>query len=209
MKQKYNLTEITKHLEVPFYLVRTAVKHLELNYISINSGVINDSSVSCTITLTGSSTDSFRIVDSYGQCIIDCGGDGPNVTTTRFAGSLEVGNKTGFGVMALTLMGAQVTLQNTITTGLVFVAGVANVVNNMGAGPIFSNLVVTENQGIIDTLNSNEYDGKTFENVQSNLLAMATGRIVESASGVFDFYEQDNATIAFTLTKAGSERTRS
>jgi hypothetical protein len=39
MKQKYNLTEITKHLEVPFYLVRTAVKHLELNYISINSGV--------------------------------------------------------------------------------------------------------------------------------------------------------------------------
>ena len=63
--------------------------------------------------------------------------------------------------------------------------------------------------GIVAELNSTNYDGVTFENAMKKLLSMSTGKIVESSAGVFDFYAQDNATILFTLTKSGSQRTRS
>lgn len=65
-------------------------------------------------------------------------------------------------------------------------------------------------QDFVDALLAITIDGgKDFEQVLKELLAMANGRIVESSPGVFDFYEQDNSTVIFTLTKSGNERTRS
>jgi hypothetical protein len=46
-------------------------------------------------------------------------------------------------------------------------------------------------------------------NVMNDLWSMAAGRIVESPAGTFTFYDRDNTTPRFVLTKAGSERTRS
>lgn len=56
---------------------------------------------------------------------------------------------------------------------------------------------------------SSLYGGKTFDQVMEILLSMAQGRMVESATDVFDFYAQDDVTILFTLTWASSERNRS
>jgi len=63
--------------------------------------------------------------------------------------------------------------------------------------------------GVVNQLNSTTYDGVAFSGIMEILLAMANGRIVESATGVFDFYEQNNTDILYTLTKAGNERNRS
>ena len=62
---------------------------------------------------------------------------------------------------------------------------------------------------VISQLNSTNYDGVPFGDIMNILLSMAQGRIVENGTGVFEFYAQDNSTILYTLTKSGSERTRS
>lgn len=63
--------------------------------------------------------------------------------------------------------------------------------------------------GVVAELNNSQYDGVPFGDIMAILLSMAQGRIVESASGVFEFYAQDNSTILYTLTKSGNERNRS
>lgn len=62
---------------------------------------------------------------------------------------------------------------------------------------------------VVTELNNTNYDGVPFGDIMSIILSMAQGRIVESSAGVFQFYAQDNSTILYTLTKSGSERTRS
>jgi hypothetical protein len=62
---------------------------------------------------------------------------------------------------------------------------------------------------VINTLNTGTYDGVSFENIMPILLAMAQGKIVNSSSGVYDVYAQDNSTILYTLTESGVERLRS
>lgn len=62
---------------------------------------------------------------------------------------------------------------------------------------------------IVSGISSETYDGVAFEDVMKILLSMAQGKIVESSSGVFEFYAQDNATLLYTLTKSGSQRNRS
>jgi hypothetical protein len=61
----------------------------------------------------------------------------------------------------------------------------------------------------VEALRTSIYDGVTFENLMRDVLAMANARIVESPDGVFTFYDRDNTTVRYTLTKAGNERTRS
>jgi hypothetical protein len=61
----------------------------------------------------------------------------------------------------------------------------------------------------VDALLATTVDGTTFEDILQDLLAMANARIVESPTGTFTFYERDNVTVRYTLTRAGSERTRS
>ena len=62
---------------------------------------------------------------------------------------------------------------------------------------------------IVSGISSETYDGVAFEDVIKVLLSMAQGKIVESSSGVFEFYAQDDATVIYTLTKSGSQRNRS
>lgn len=62
---------------------------------------------------------------------------------------------------------------------------------------------------IVSGISSETYDGVAFEDVMKVLLSMAQGKIVESSSGVFEFYAQDDATVLYTLTKSGSQRNRS
>lgn len=63
--------------------------------------------------------------------------------------------------------------------------------------------------GGISDLNLQLYDGVSFEDILINILSMTNGKIVETSSGAFDFYKQDNTTVLFTLTKSGNERNRS
>jgi hypothetical protein len=61
----------------------------------------------------------------------------------------------------------------------------------------------------VEALRTSIYDGVTFENLMRDVMAMANARIVESPDGVFTFYDRDNTTVRYTLTKSGNERTRS
>jgi len=63
--------------------------------------------------------------------------------------------------------------------------------------------------GVVNELNNTTYDGVPYEDIMAILLSMAQGRIVESSSGVFDFYSQNNTGVLYTLTKSGNERNRS
>ena len=62
---------------------------------------------------------------------------------------------------------------------------------------------------VVTQLNGTNYDGVPFSDLMAIMLAMAQGRIIESSTGVFEFYSQDNSTILYTLTKSGNERNRS
>ena len=62
---------------------------------------------------------------------------------------------------------------------------------------------------IVSGISAETYDGVAFEDVMKVLLSMAQGKIVESSSGVFEFYAQDDATVLYTLTKSGNQRNRS
>lgn len=63
--------------------------------------------------------------------------------------------------------------------------------------------------GGVSDLNLQLYDGVSFEDILISILSMTNGKIVETSSGAFDFYKQDNTTVLFTLTKSGNERNRS
>lgn len=62
---------------------------------------------------------------------------------------------------------------------------------------------------VVNTLNTGTYDGVAFEDIMPILLAMAQGKIVNSSSGVYDVYAQDNTSVLYTLTESGVERNRS
>lgn len=62
---------------------------------------------------------------------------------------------------------------------------------------------------IINQLNNTNYDGVPFGDIINIILSMAQGKILESSSGVFQFYAQDNSTVLYTLTKSGNQRIRS
>ena len=62
---------------------------------------------------------------------------------------------------------------------------------------------------VVNTLNTGTYDGVPFEDIMPILLAMAQGKIVNSSSGVYDIYAQDNTSVLYTLTESGVERNRS
>jgi hypothetical protein len=64
-------------------------------------------------------------------------------------------------------------------------------------------------QSTVNTLNTGTYDGVAFEDIMPILLAMAQGKIVNSSSGVYDIYAQDNTSVLYTLTESGVERNRS
>lgn len=191
------------------------IENSTVNDLSIKSGDLHNCGIDGTLTCTGNSTEQIRMVNCFGAGnpitdppALNLGGDGPIVTMVRYTGLINVSNKSGSAVFGVALHGGTINLASSVTAGPVICAGLG-VLNDSSAGATVSNLLVSTDAGIISELNQTTYDGVTFEVAIARLLSMATGRIVESSSGVFDFYEQDNTTIAFTLTKAGSQRTRS
>lgn len=68
--------------------------------------------------------------------------------------------------------------------------------------------LVSVAENVVNALNTGTYDGVAFEDIMPILLAMAQGKIVNSSSGIYDIYAQDNTTILYTLSESGIERNR-
>lgn len=59
-----------------------------------------------------------------------------------------------------------------------------------------------------DWLHSSAPTGeRNFEDMMTEILSMAKGRIVQTSSGVFDMYAEDDATVLYTFSISGNERT--
>jgi hypothetical protein len=100
------------------------------------------------------------------------------------------------------------------TVGMPFLDPMRHIINRNQVSVIPTNSAglirnVDAVDDFVEALRTSIYDGVTFENLMRDVLAMANARIVESPDGVFTFYDRDNTTVRYTLTKAGNERTRS
>ena len=145
--------------------------------------------------------------------ILDCAGSGQGVAFREFCGEIKIINKTGSEPMSLALNGARVELDSTVTGGNIRVYGVGELIDNSGGTAVVDRdeLVAPEYimEDVWSALASGFDAADSMGNVMNDLWAMAAGRIVESPSGTFTFYDRDNTTPRFVLTKSGSERTRS
>jgi hypothetical protein len=145
--------------------------------------------------------------------ILDCAGSGQGVAFREFCGEIKIINKTGPEPMSLALNGARVELDATVTGGNIRVYGVGELIDNSGGTAVVDRdeLVAPEYimEDVWSALASGFDAADSMGNVMNDLWAMAAGRIVESPAGTFTFYDRDNTTPRFVLTKAGSERTRS
>ena len=185
-----------------------------LETINFIDGFIEQCILNDTITLSGSADghflDCFSGVAGALTPTIDMGGSGSALTIRNYNGGIKITNKTGTESVSIDLNSGQIIIDDTVVNGTVVLRGVGVWTNQdtyVGGANIINQLLNTDSIG--DHLDSRTYDGVAYSDLLSNLLSMATGRIVESSTGVFDFYEQDNSTIAFTLTKSGNERNRS
>jgi hypothetical protein len=145
--------------------------------------------------------------------ILDCAGSGQGVAFREFCGEIKIINKTGPEPMSLALNGARVELDATVTGGSIRVYGVGELIDNSGGTAVVDRdeLVAPEYimEDVWSALASGFDAADSMGNVMNDLWAMAAGRIVESPAGTFTFYDRDNTTPRFVLTKSGSERTRS
>ena len=185
-----------------------------LGVVNFVDGFIEQCILNDTITLSTSADayflDCFSGIPGLATPTINMGGSGSGLVIRNYNGGITLENKTGTDNISIDLNSGQIIIDNTVTNGDILIRGVGKWQNEStytGGATITNELL---NPGsIVNYLDSNTYDGVQFSDVLKNLLSMATGRIVESSPGVFDFYEQDDATVAFTLTKSGSERNRS
>ena len=145
--------------------------------------------------------------------IIDCAGSGQGVAFREFCGEIKIINKTGPEPMSLALNGARVELDATVTGGNIRVYGVGELIDNSGGTAVVDRDELVSPEYVMEDVWSALAAGfdsdDSMGNVMNDLWAMAAGRIVESPAGTFTFYDRDNTTPRFVLTKAGSERTRS
>ncbi len=145
--------------------------------------------------------------------ILDCAGSGQGVAFRELCGEIKIINKTGSEPMSLALNGARVELDSTVTGGSIRVFGVGELIDNSGGTAVVDRDELVSPEYVMEDVWSALASGfdaaDSMGNVMNDLWAMAAGRIVESPLGTFTFYDRDNATPRFVLTKAGSERTRS
>lgn len=145
--------------------------------------------------------------------ILDCAGSGQGVAFREFCGEIKIINKTGPEPMSLALNGARVELDSTVTGGNIRVYGVGELIDNSGGTAVVDRdeLVAPEYimEDVWSALASGFDAADSMGNVMNDLWSMAAGRIVESPSGTFTFYDRDNTTPRFVLTKAANERNRS
>ena len=184
-----------------------------INNLTICCGDFHDCGFRGTTTLNGTIADQIRLINCYGagnpstdRPTFDLGL--PLVTVVRYTGDMLIMNKSSGNIFAMNLHGGRVELDSTITGGQYLVSGFGVLVDGSSGSTVYESLL-TSDQGIVNQLNEQNYDGVSFEDVMVNLLGMVNGRIVESSTGVFDFYKQDNSTPLFTLTKSGNTRSRS
>lgn len=145
--------------------------------------------------------------------ILDCAGSGQGVAFREFCGEIKIINKTGPEPMSLALNGARVELDSTVTGGSIRVYGVGELIDNSGGTAVVDRDELVSPEYVMEDVWSALASGfdaaDSMGNVMNDLWAMAAGRIVESPLGTFTFYDRDNTTPRFVLTKAGSERSRS
>lgn len=145
--------------------------------------------------------------------ILDCAGSGQSVAFREFCGEIKIINKTGPEPMSLALNGARVELDSTVTGGSIRVYGVGELIDNSGGTAVVDRDELVSPEYVMEDVWSALASGfdaaDSMGNVMNDLWAMAAGRIVESPLGTFTFYDRDNTTPRFVLTKAGSERSRS
>lgn len=145
--------------------------------------------------------------------ILDCAGSGQGVAFRGLIGEIKIINKTGSEPMSLALNGARVELDATVTGGNIRVFGVGELIDNSGGTAIVDRDELVSPEYVMEDVWSALASGfdaaDSMGNVMNDLWAMAAGKIVESPAGTFTFYDRDNTTPRFVLTKAGSERTRS
>jgi hypothetical protein len=145
--------------------------------------------------------------------ILDCAGSGQGVAFREFCGEIKIINKTGPEPMSLALNGARVELDSTVTGGSIRVYGVGELIDNSGGTAVVDRDELVSPEYVMEDVWSALASGfdaaDSMGNVMNDLWAMAAGRIVESPLGTFTFYDRDNTTPRFVLTKAGSERNRS
>lgn len=186
-----------------------------LNFVD---GVIERCILSQTVTLSG--IENAHFLDCYAGVpgvdipIINLGGSGSALAVRNYNGALTLTNKNGSETVAIDLSSGQITIDNSVTNGTIIMRGVGRWLNEdtySGGANIINELLNPESIAThtCDALDDRTYDGVQFTDILTNLLSMATGKIVESSPGVFEFYAQDNLTVLFTLTKSGSQRTRS
>ena len=115
--------------------------------------------------------------------------------------------------MSLALNGARVELDSTVTDGSIRVFGVGELIDNSGGTAVVDRdeLVAPEYimEDVWSALASDLDVADSMGSVMNDLWSMANGKIVESPVGTFTFYDRDNVTPRFVLTKTGNERTRS
>ena len=145
--------------------------------------------------------------------ILDCAGSGQSVAFRALVGEIKIINKNGPEPMSLALNGARVELDSTVTNGSIRVFGVGTIIDNSGGTAVVdrSELVAPEyNMEAVWSAAAASFNASgSMGEAMNDLWSMATGKIVESPSGTFTFYDRDNITVRFVLTKAGSQRNRS
>lgn len=145
--------------------------------------------------------------------IIDCNGSGQGVAFRALVGELKLINKTGPEGMTIALDGGRVELDSTITDGYIRVFGVGELIDNSGGTAVVDRDELVSPEYVMEDVWEAAAD--SFDNpdsmgrVMNDLWAMASGKIVESPAGTFTFYDRDNTTVKFVLTKSGNERNRS
>jgi hypothetical protein len=145
--------------------------------------------------------------------ILDCAGSGQGVAFREFCGEIKIINKTGPEPMSLALNGARVELDSTVTGGSIRVYGVGEIIDNSGGTAVVDRDELVSPEYVMEDVWSALAAGfdaaDSMGAVMNDLWSMAAGKIVESPSGTFTFYDRDNVTVKFTLTKAANKRTRS
>lgn len=112
----------------------------ETNVLSDVRGVIEDCSIGpAKVTLGGTLPSVVRFVDCRGAGLdlapptINCNGDGPEVDIQGYVGQLNIENKTGQANFEISIDG-KLTLDATMTAGIVVVNGSGTLVDNSGPG---------------------------------------------------------------------------
>ena len=144
--------------------------------------------------------------------IIDCAGAGQSVAFRGLIGEVKIQNKTGAEPMSLALNGARVELDATVTNGNIRVFGVGELIDNSGGTAVVDRDELVSPQYVMEDVweaTAASFDtANSMGQVMNDLWAMSAGKIVESPAGTFTFYDRDNTTVRYVLTKAGNERNR-